>query len=449
VRPGRFRVRRYILGFLLVTIASYLIWDQVESRRLGREIAAIAARGEPVYVGDGDPQPRTQEQREASSLYRQAALFAMDPAADDNHRASRLDLDRPGGAEISLEEAMDFYRPDAAPLQLLDRATPLDFVGFREEDRGESVYELPLITLGNQAFLRADLMAVRGEGDAAARALVPAVRLHRTLQVTSYRSQHAARVLGSLRILFRHAQPSEPSLATLQRAFDAWPDEDGALRSVLLQRARFIDEFAGSGGHSYVPAPIRILLHPFVSRSVRLGIASFEPAIAMARLDWPARWEKVSETRRDLWRPAPRGGMPSVFRVLLNPFPMGFAGFGLQEASQELSSRRVAVTVLAVERFRRAYAGTPPASLDVLVPAFIAAVPQDPFSAKPLMYRKEADGYVVYSVDSNRRDDRGALYGHGSAITKFPGPQSSRDIGIRVPLKPVGTTGPGTKGPRD
>src|SRR5437868_6936932 len=119
--PGRFRVRRLVFGFVLVASASYLIWDQIESRRLAREIAAIAARGEPVHYGDGEPVPRTQEQREASSLYRQAAELATDPAADDNHRASRLDLDQPGGTEISVEDATAFYRPDAPPLQLLDR----------------------------------------------------------------------------------------------------------------------------------------------------------------------------------------------------------------------------------------------------------------------------------------------------------------------------------------
>jgi len=63
---ARFRVRRFIVGFLVVAIASYLIWDQLEARRLAREIAAIAARGEPVHYGDGEPLPRTQEEREAS-----------------------------------------------------------------------------------------------------------------------------------------------------------------------------------------------------------------------------------------------------------------------------------------------------------------------------------------------------------------------------------------------
>jgi hypothetical protein len=443
--PGRFRVRRFVFGFLVVAIASYLIWDQIEARRLARAIAAIAARGEPVHYGDGEPLPRTQEQREASNLYRQAAALAMDPAADDNHRAGRLDLDRPGGAEISLEDATAFYRPDAPPLQLLDQASPMDFVGFREEDRGEPNYELPLTTLGAQACLRADLMAARGQGDAAARALAPAVRLQRTLRVTAYRSQHAARLLGSLRILFRHTQPSDASLVALQRAFDAWPDEDGAVRSVLQERVRFID-IAESGMHGFALPAVRILGHPLVNRSARLGVASFEPALAMARLDWPARWEAVAEARRGLIRTLPRGRR-SVFADLLDPFPMGFAGFSLQQAGQELAARRVALTVIAVERFRRAHAGAPPASLDALAPAFIAAVPQDPFSGKPLMYRTEADGYVVYSVDSNQRDDLGALYGHGSAVSKYPFSPSPRDLGIRVPLK--GLRDEGTKGPRD
>jgi hypothetical protein len=431
---GRFRVRRYVLGFLLVAIASYLIWDQIEARRLARDIAAIGARGEPVHYGDGETLPRTQEQREASNLYRQAAALAMDPSADDNHRASRLDLDTPGGTEMSLEDAVAFYRPDAAPLQLLDRATPLDFVGFRDEDRGEPNYELPLMTLGNQAFLRADLMSVRGEGDAAARALVPAVGLHRTLQVTSYRSQHAARLLGSFRILLRHTQPSDASLVALQHALDAWPDEDGALRSLLQQRVRFI-EIAESGMHAFLPPLVRFLFHPLVNRSARLGVASFEPAIAMARLDWQARWEAVADARRTLMQTPPRGRR-GFFADLLDPFPMGFAGFSLQQAGQELAARRVTVTVVALERFRRAHAGAPPASLDALVPAFAGAVPKDPFSGTSLTYRQEPGGYVLYSVDINRHDDQGALYGHASAITRFPGTQSARDLGIRVPLKP-------------
>jgi hypothetical protein len=120
--------------------------------------------------------------------------------------------------------------------------------------------------------------------------------------------------------------------------------------------------------------------------------------------------------------------------ALFDPFPMAYAPTGLSQAKQELAARRVAVAAIAVERYRRAHAGAAPASLDALVPAFLAAVPEDPLSLKPLVYRRDADACVLYSVDANRKDDGGELYGHGAAIAKHVGPQSPRDLGIRMPL---------------
>ncbi len=431
----RGRLGRVVLALLVLLVTAYLVWDRIEARGLAHDIAAIAVRGEPVHFGEGYLQPRTPEQREASSLYAQAAALAQEHGAEDNHRASRLDLDKPGGPELNLPDIVAAYRADAPPLQLLDRATPLDFGGFQEEDRGQPGYELPMVALGSLACLRADLAAIRGDGGAAVAALVPSVRLQRTLNWTWYRSQHAGRLLGSFRILFRHTQPSDASLVTLQRAFETWPDEDGALRTVLQERARLID-VAGSGMRQILPPLVRFLFHPLAIRGVRRGIASFEPSIAIARQPWPARWRAVAAIEAS-GRLSPRG-RPGLLTRLLDPFPMWFAGLGLTESARELAARRTAVAVIAVERFRRAHAGAPPSSLDALAPAFIPRVPQDPFSGEPLVYRNEADGYVIYSVDSNRRDDEGALYGHGAAVAKFVGPQSPRDLGIRVPYRPAG-----------
>ena len=105
-----------------------------------------------------------------------------------------------------------------------------------------------------------------------------------------------------------------------------------------------------------------------------------------------------------------------------------------------LARRRTAITVMAVERYRRARNGEAPASLSDLVPEYLAAVPLDPFDGKPLKYRVAPDSYVVYSVDINRVDDNGAVHGFGTGIGGRMRPirddQSPRDIGIRVPLTP-------------
>jgi len=423
-----------MVGVLLLSLTAYLIWDRIQAAGLSREIAQIAQRGEPVHPGDGLPRPTTPEQREASRLYAQAARFAQEQSAEDNHRASRIDVEKPATVEMILPEIVAAYRDDAPALQLVDRATSLDFGGFEEEAQMSAANELPVTGLGALACLRADLAAVRRDGDAAAAALVPCVGLQRTLIRTAYRAGHATRVLGSLRILFRHTQPADASLVTLQRAFETWPDEDVVLRDLLQDRARLIDA-SEDGLRGSVPPVVRILFHPFMLRSVRRGIASFEPFIAIARRPWSVRWQAAAEIERGYARMMPPSRRGLLAR-LTDPLPIGFAGMALGRAGQELAARRLAIAVIAIERFRRAHGGALPASLDALAPALIPAVPEDPFSGAPLLYRHDEEGYVVYSVDVNRGDEGGALYGHGSAVGNFVGSGSPRDLGIRVPLVP-------------
>lgn len=80
---------------------------------------------------------------------------------------------------------------------------------------------------------------------------------------------------------------------------------------------------------------------------------------------------------------------------------------------------RVASTVLAIERFRLAHAGTLPDSLAQLAPAWLDKVPTDPFDGKPLHYTKHGASYVVYSVGSDRLDGGGADWDKG--CLKTPG----------------------------
>lgn len=66
-----------------------------------------------------------------------------------------------------------------------------------------------------------------------------------------------------------------------------------------------------------------------------------------------------------------------------------------------------ATVACALERYRLAK-GQLPESLDVLVPTFIAKVPNDVIDGKPLRWNRQADGgYVLYSIGWNREDDAG------------------------------------------
>jgi hypothetical protein len=66
---------------------------------------------------------------------------------------------------------------------------------------------------------------------------------------------------------------------------------------------------------------------------------------------------------------------------------------------------------LALERYRQTK-GEYPATLAVLAPEFMPAVPADPFTDKPLIYRTEPGGAVVYSLGAGGRED-GKFNDHG------------------------------------
>jgi hypothetical protein len=54
--------------------------------------------------------------------------------------------------------------------------------------------------------------------------------------------------------------------------------------------------------------------------------------------------------------------------------------------------------------------GRYPAKLDDLAPKYLPAVPDDLFSGKPLIYKPDEKGYVLYSVGPNGKDEGGRYY---------------------------------------
>jgi hypothetical protein len=422
-------VRRILLIAFGLSLAFYTIWDRVEARRLSNAIAAIASRGEPTMLNDGLPKPNTPQQSEAASLYAQAAAAALE--TDESERAGRLDVDRPAAAEWSLDDIRANYPDNAPALQLLDRATPLDFGGFDQEQREgdsfqQSGLEQGLSRLAAMACLRADLASLTGDADAAVRALVPCIRLKRTVVLSQSRASIADRILGSVRVLFRHTTPSDATLADLQHAMDAWPDADATVADVMRDRARFIEMSRTPVYPGVVFVIGHAVFHPFALHNARRELLSFDSAIAAAHGSWRDRWALAIDAQRasiQRFRIHP----PSLFEKIEDPYTVltPLSTYTLTASAKEIAARRLIAGAVAIERFRRAHPAAPPAPVELQ---------EDPFSGKPLVFKSDATGYVIYSLDVNRKDDGGAFYGIGA-----DGPRNfslqTRDYGIRVPVK--------------
>jgi hypothetical protein len=111
-----------------------------------------------------------------------------------------------------------------------------------------------------------------------------------------------------------------------------------------------------------------------------------------------------------------------------------------QLTASTLAILRSAAAVTALERFRRTNGGTLPQSLSALVPAFLSAVPIDPYSGEPLRYLRGGARYAVYSIGKNEKDD-GGIDLNPQGANRWNAYSRSRqpaDVGVEIRLAPAG-----------
>lgn len=105
-------------------------------------------------------------------------------------------------------------------------------------------------------------------------------------------------------------------------------------------------------------------------------------------------------------------GRPSALEKLSHPVE---AAYELQPTADVeyfgcLTDRRAAAIWLAIRLYKADHQGALPGSLSQLVPAYLSAVPSDPFDPAngPIRYLPKHDPPVLYSVGPNGKDDGGS-----------------------------------------
>lgn len=121
------------------------------------------------------------------------------------------------------------------------------------------------------------------------------------------------------------------------------------------------------------------------------AVDAYSLPLPEARRALASRGEEAKSLR--WWTPITAIAIPNLPRA------------GLQKG-QETAYLELTRVALGLMRFKRA-SGTYPDTLDALVPSYLAALPQDPFTLKPFIYRRDGDGYVLYSVGMDFKDDGG------------------------------------------
>ena len=97
--------------------------------------------------------------------------------------------------------------------------------------------------------------------------------------------------------------------------------------------------------------------------------------------------------------------------------------------TQEIETLAAALTCYHAEH------GRWPAELKELCPSLLKTIPTDRFSVKPLVYRPSKDGYLLYSVGKNLRDDGGQREPRSDKISS-----AARKDDIAAEVKPAEAT---------
>jgi hypothetical protein len=142
-----------------------------------------------------------------------------------------------------------------------------------------------------------------------------------------------------------------------------------------------------------------------MAKSIQASEKDFPEALKNARL---INEEVKSQTQR-----APE---LSLSRLLLPSMENNFQKFASHHAQL-----RCAQTALAVQIFRVQNQGKPPTNLDQLKLAALNGLPIDPFTGTTLRYRPMAEGFLVYSLGPDEKDDGGMAPENSSGKDRIAG----------------------------
>jgi hypothetical protein len=111
----------------------------------------------------------------------------------------------------------------------------------------------------------------------------------------------------------------------------------------------------------------------------------------------------IANARRPYYQTAPPPTVPNdpISPLLLPVFSGTKANWALRDAQWRLTEMRLAARAYELEH------GAPPPAATALAPAYLPAVPADPYAPQPMVYRRQGRRAAIYSRGPDGDDDGG------------------------------------------
>ncbi len=433
-----FVISKFVIGGTLLFIDNAVTAEMRQAR--AEAVAIMQSVVPPALVPDEDAAP----------LYQQAFDLM---AADKSLGAENSPLLHLDTVDISDATAMDLVARHAVPLDLLRRAA--DRPGCRfVRDWSRPSFDMPLREL-SPLHQGARLLALAARQEAAKgdipAALADIGRVHRMASHITAEPLLVSGLVGfaiDATALDTLAVVLPMTTADHAAALDETPLSDLIRWTTSLQRHLLGEEAFGLTFFASLAEGDSNVVNIAAVDGSSLGVvAAFPPLAILFRsfllpTDMQAyrstmrQFQVLFEQRPSLSDAASLRGIKALDAdmerrrqgVLTELFAPALSSV-LTTRSKSHAKHRAAEVLLAATR-ARLVRGELPGAAEAIVPEFMTAIPRDPFlEDSPLIVKINDDGWLVYSVGPNGKDDGGpppsSKPGEGSTV-------SSDDIGLRL-----------------
>jgi hypothetical protein len=259
--------------------------------------------------------------------------------------------------------------------------------------------------------LEAILHAEEGDPNGAAQAMEALLHVAGSLDREPVIISHLVRMAGvglatlALERTLNQIGLAESQLARLQKVFADIHANEGLTRALAGNRCMYLEVFERPQAldrqyFDHLP-PV-----PLLEAYAALGLSARDGTLFLDYMDECLRVVQL----RPFQRPAAIKAVEARFHIRHRGFlpEFGDVSFLIPRETQQRASLDLAVTALALQRYSLAHADLPE-TLSQLVPDYLAAVSEDPFDGAPLRYKRVGQGFVVYSVGEDGKDDGGKV----------------------------------------
>lgn len=438
-----------ILLILIVAAGRY-----VSQRNYERSLEAIRAGDMPATLEE--LQRKQQERMEAASAGeapKTEANTAVLPAAAEGEELTSAQVQEHGGNRLEelfksqtaediqdivlrfqkegrlspedREKLRNYLGEYTDLLQALHSASELAPGAFSLDYSKGFTMELPHLARLRQGvrllLAEAVVAALDGDADLAFEALMACVSVQQPLRGENLIISQLVRAacngiaVGGFISTLGAADYTDAQLAALQQAFLREHDPDAFTDALITERVFALEAFEDPAsaltevgvGRSWMDEVIPGSYTALIQTANALGwfagdreeyLQNISDMIEASRLPYLESRPFFSEIES---RMNNQSLLPSLNSMLLG---------GLSRVPESMAANdarlNIGNTAAAIERYRLA-AGALPAQLSDLASAHVNATLTDPFDGQTLRYRREGDGYVLYSIGPNSVDDGG------------------------------------------